>query len=91
MARKDPHIKFHDLPDNILPCPFCGPVCPSTAVLMIEERIVHSQVAFVIDCTNCGCTTQNGESLEQALEFWNTRPLASQDEQFKLGYEFAKK
>ncbi len=60
MARKDPHIKFHDLPDNILPCPFCGPVCPSTAVLMIEERIIHSQVAFAIDCTNCGCTTQNG-------------------------------
>lgn len=52
---------------ELKPCPFCGSEANIT-------RIGNQHQSCIIECGNCGCKLENGETEEQCGKKWNTRP-----------------
>lgn len=51
---------------NLKPCPFCGGVD-------IQPEALFSVDLYWIECWECGATSGNGESDDEAITKWNTR------------------
>lgn len=52
--------------DDLKPCPFCGGE-------ELVRKINCSHTFYWIECDNCGCSVDGGNSKEIAIEAWNTR------------------
>ena len=58
--------------DDLKPCPFCGQ--PPNVMDADKEDIL----LFETVCSHCGASSDNYDTIEEAITAWNTR--AKQDE-----------
>ena len=56
--------------EKLKPCPFCGADVESGVHI---ETIWDDKEKFRIMCENCGVSTWDFKSIEQAVEAWNRR------------------
>ncbi len=58
--------------DQLLPCPKCGGVCYSQYHPQLKGHRIH--------CKECGLMSDNYDSYELAVSYWNSRPLEKKEE-----------
>lgn len=56
--------------EELKPCPFCGST--DIDILAYEEEYHTRRVA---NCINCGASGSVSDSVEEAIESWNARPI----------------
>ena len=64
---------------RMLPCPFCGPYVNDEG----DSFDILYEWWYKIRCANCTCCpySSSSDSIEKAIEFWNTRvQMASLDD-----------
>lgn len=56
--------------NELKPCPFCGGKAHYT------KEIASAGLAAVVTCSDNDCCTNHAETLQKAIDLWNTRPAA---------------
>lgn len=70
-----------------LPCPFCGNECTDDYLEIDGEKYGHD---FSACCGHCGAKAERGNTVDEAVENWNTRADIKSSE-FMRGYIAAKR
>jgi Lar family restriction alleviation protein len=70
-----------------LPCPFCGHECNDDYLEIDGEKYGHD---FKASCGYCGASAERGDSVDEAINNWNTRSNLESSE-FIRGYMAAKR
>ena len=74
------YIKFGD--PRVLPCPFCGEFKNEDG----DSFDILYDWWYKIRCGDCGCMpySPNSNTIEKAIEFWNTRTQVSSIDEAKF-------
>ncbi len=84
-------INYYFDAENMMPCPFCG-ANANDRPLLTEYRAKGFDEFFSVACQCCGAESCNyDKTAEKAILHWNTRAVLSSSDEFKLGYESAKR
>lgn len=64
---------------EFLPCPFCGHT-------EYEPEISIECRTYTASCGYCGASAEYGESQQDAIDNWNTRPKPNTSQDYKHGF-----